>query len=230
MITDAAVPEVLPSRSDADTLEGLTPPEDLFITSHFGTPFLNEQDFRSVVQNASKNSHLKGFRYDRFQIAGLVETPLSFSLETLKRFPMSFIEEEFHGVGRDRYRCDSEGHTATIRNPLPVGRVRWGGTLLGPLLRQAQISPRADYIAFCGQDGCGKGRPYEAALQVRDPTLDACLLAWEMNGVPLLPAHGAPLRLVVPGRPARESVKWVVRGELRAGTFHDPLREGLAGP
>ena len=82
-----------------------------------------------------------------------------------------------------------------------VGTATWTGTPLAPLLREAGIADAAE-IVFTGADRGYQGgveHAYERALP-RDVALDPdVLLAYAMNGAPLLPQHGAPLRLVVPG-------------------------------
>jgi DMSO/TMAO reductase YedYZ molybdopterin-dependent catalytic subunit len=94
-----------------------------------------------------------------------------------------------------------------------VGTAEWTGTPLAPLLREAGIDD-APELVFTGADRGYQGgieHAYERALP-RDVALDDdVLLAYEVNGVPLPPQHGAPLRLVVPGWYGMTNVKWLVR-------------------
>ena len=60
---------------------------------------------------------------------------------------------------------------------------------------------------------------YERSLTVREALGVEVLLAWEMNGAPLPPQHGFPLRLVVPGWYGMTSVKWLERITVVAEPF-----------
>jgi DMSO/TMAO reductase YedYZ molybdopterin-dependent catalytic subunit len=68
-----------------------------------------------------------------------------------------------------------------------------------------------------------EGRPspirFERSLSLDEPQLGDALLAYAMNGEPLSPQHGYPLRLVVPGWYAVNSVKWLTEIELIEGPF-----------
>ena len=66
---------------------------------------------------------------------------------------------------------------------------------------------------------------YERSLPVSGAMRDEVLLAYEMNGEPLPPQHGAPLRLVVPGRYGMTSVKWLSRITAVAEPFDGPQME-----
>ena len=57
----------------------------------------------------------------------------------------------------------------------------------------------------------GIEQTYERSLEVTDAIRDEVLLAYEMNGLPLLPQHGYPLRLIVPGWYGMAHVKWLAR-------------------
>jgi DMSO/TMAO reductase YedYZ molybdopterin-dependent catalytic subunit len=54
---------------------------------------------------------------------------------------------------------------------------------------------------------------------VFDRLSDDVLLVWAMNGAPLLPQHGFPLRLIVPGWYGMASVKWLTRIEALTQPF-----------
>lgn len=94
-----------------------------------------------------------------------------------------------------------------------IGTAEWTGTPLAPLLREAGIGDAPEFV-FSGADRGYQGgveHAYERALP-RDVALDGdCLLVYAMNGAPLPPQHGAPLRLVVPGWYGMTNVKWLVR-------------------
>lgn len=93
---------------------------------------------------------------------------------------------------------------------------------LAPLLREAGVDPDAVDVVFTGADhGVERGieQDYQRALPVADALREEVLLAYEMNGAPLLPQHGAPLRLIVPGWYGMAHVKWVHSIELRTEPF-----------
>jgi DMSO/TMAO reductase YedYZ molybdopterin-dependent catalytic subunit len=98
-----------------------------------------------------------------------------------------------------------------------VGTAEWGGTPLAPLLHEAGIPDGTVEIEFAGLDRGvegGEERSYERSLPLREAMRDEVLVAVEMNGQPLLPQHGAPARLVVPGWYGMTHVKWL--GRIRA--------------
>ena len=103
-----------------------------------------------------------------------------------------------------------------------VGTAEWTGTRLGPLLDEAGVEPDAVEVLFEGADaGTPAALGREIAFQRSLPLAWArdTLLAYEMNGRPLPPEHGAPFRLVVPGRYGMASVKWLRRISLVAEPF-----------
>ncbi len=97
-----------------------------------------------------------------------------------------------------------------------VGTAEWTGTPLAPLLREAGLlDGDAVEIVFTGADRGIENEVeqfYERALPVDVCAADdLLLLAWGMNGAPLPPQHGFPLRLLVPGWYGMTSVKWLTR-------------------
>jgi DMSO/TMAO reductase YedYZ molybdopterin-dependent catalytic subunit len=103
-----------------------------------------------------------------------------------------------------------------------VGTAEWTGVRLGDLLDEAGVEADAVEILFEGAD---RGTPgalgYEIAFERSLPVALArdALLALDMNGAPLTPDHGAPVRLIVPGRYGMASVKWLRRVTLVAEPF-----------
>jgi DMSO/TMAO reductase YedYZ molybdopterin-dependent catalytic subunit len=122
-----------------------------------------------------------------------------------------------------------------------VGTAEWTGTPLKGVLECAGLRPECVDISFHGIDrGFDRGHEHEygrsltPALAARDDVL----LVWAMNGQPLAPQHGFPLRLVVPGWYGMASVKWLARIEARAepyqghqqvGTYHFRTQAGEQG-
>ena len=104
-----------------------------------------------------------------------------------------------------------------------VGTAEWTGIPLRTLLEEAGPSSSAVEVRFRGLDRGvegGETQSYERSLPLGDIG-DEVLLAWAMNGAPLPPQHGFPLRLVVPGWYGMTSVKW-----LDAITLADEPFEG----
>nr|WP_269809477.1 molybdopterin-dependent oxidoreductase [Kineosporia rhizophila] len=99
-----------------------------------------------------------------------------------------------------------------------VGTARWLGVELAPLLREAGVDPDSDQLVGTSIDGMTIGTPVSAVLDGR-----AAMLAIAMNGEPLLPEHGFPCRMVVPGLYGYVSAtKWLVDLELSRFDAFDP--------
>ena len=101
-----------------------------------------------------------------------------------------------------------------------VGTAEWAGAALGPLLEEAGVMAGAVEALFTGLDRGvegGEAQAYERAMPVGEAF--GGLLAYEMNGTPLPPQHGFPLRLVVPGWYGMQNVKWLARITLLEEPF-----------
>jgi sulfane dehydrogenase subunit SoxC len=146
-------------------------------------------------------------------VDGLVGTPLRLDLADLRARPR---------VTR-RVTLECAGNGRALLEPRPVsqpwlveavGTAEWTGTPLAPLLREAGVGEGAVDVVFTGADhGVERGveQDYQRALPVAEALGAEPLLAYEMNGAPLLPQHGAPLRLIVPGWYGMAHVKWLRR-------------------
>jgi DMSO/TMAO reductase YedYZ molybdopterin-dependent catalytic subunit len=107
-----------------------------------------------------------------------------------------------------------------------VGTARWVGVPLAGLLREAGVRPGADQLVSRSADGFTIGTPTATVLDGRD-----AMLAVAMNGEPLPPAHGFPVRMLVPGLYGYVSAtKWLVDLELTGFDEFDPywVRRGWA--
>jgi sulfane dehydrogenase subunit SoxC len=149
----------------------------------------------------------------RLSVGGLVGRELSLSLEELRaRHAVT------HAVTLE---CAGNGRTGLSPRPVgqpwvmeAVGTAEWTGTPLRGVLEAAGIAGGASAVLFGGLDvgtEDGEGVRYERSLSLADAHRDEVLLVYAMNGQPLPPQHGAPLRLVVPGWYGMASVKWLHR-------------------
>jgi sulfane dehydrogenase subunit SoxC len=149
----------------------------------------------------------------RLTIDGLVEQPLSFGLEDLRARPSAEVAVTMECAGNGRARLEPR----PISQPWlleAVGTGRWGGTLLRPLLEEAGLDDGAVEVLFVGLDHGVEGgleQDYARSLPLSEALGDEVLLAYELNGEPLPPQHGFPLRLVVPGWYGMTNVKWLSR-------------------
>ena len=103
-----------------------------------------------------------------------------------------------------------------------AGTSLWTGTPLWPLLERAMPAQDTVEIAFFGADygyDRGRGHHFGRSLSIAELQSLDVLLVYEMNGAPLLPQHGAPLRIIVPGWYGMASVKWLNRIEALTKPF-----------
>ncbi|WFE42592.1 sulfite oxidase [Micromonospora sp. WMMD998] len=144
-------------------------------------------------------------------VSGAVERPLRVDLAALRARPRVTHQVTLECAGNGRALL----HPRPVSQPWlveAVGNAEWTGTPLAPLLRDAGLADDAVDVVFTGADhGVERGveQDYQRALPVADALRAEVLLAYEMNGAPLLPQHGAPLRLIVPGWYGMAHVKWL---------------------
>jgi sulfane dehydrogenase subunit SoxC len=154
--------------------------------------------------------HVKGIpdidpEQHRLLMHGLVDRPLSFTMDELKRFP---------SVSKV-YFLECNANSRPLRGPngdsvqLVHGRTscsEWTGVLLSVLLKECGVKKSASWIVAEGSDA----NKYTMSIPLAKAN-DDTLVAYAQNGEPVRPHNGYPLRLVVPGWEAIRSVKWLSR-------------------
>jgi DMSO/TMAO reductase YedYZ molybdopterin-dependent catalytic subunit len=147
----------------------------------------------------------------RLQIGGNVTNPLELSLDDLRRRPRQSETVTMECAGNGRAWMYPRPQSQPWLNEA-VGTATWTGTALAPLLDEAGIGDGAVEVVFTGLDrgiDAGEEQFYERSLTLEEARRLEIILAYEMNGSPLLAQHGAPLRLVVPGWYGMTNVKWL---------------------
>jgi DMSO/TMAO reductase YedYZ molybdopterin-dependent catalytic subunit len=186
------VPEVIVRQLDWESLDSwITPNDQFFVIKHYDEPTIDLSSWA-------------------LQISGDVANPLTLSLDGLK--------------ARDRaevtFTLECSGNTGLPFFDGGIGNAVWAGTPLAPILEEAGISDSAREIVSWGADsgeqtrGDSKITEYFArSLSIEDAMNPANIIAYEMNGEPLPPLHGAPARLILPGWYGVNNVKWLTRIE-----------------
>jgi DMSO/TMAO reductase YedYZ molybdopterin-dependent catalytic subunit len=128
----------------------------------------------------------------RLRIGGLVEHPQELTYDQLRALPQESEVADFHCV---------TGWT--------VGGVHWRGVRFEDLLAKARPLPHAHALQFVSAE-----QPYVDYLTLHQARLPQVMLAWEMDGKPLLREHGAPVRVVIPEMYGYKNVKWVAEVNL----------------
>ena len=132
----------------------------------------------------------------RLNVRGLVkEGPAQFTYDELKTMPSV---SEYATL-----ECISDKVEGDL-----ISTAYWKGVPLKSILEKAQVLPEAIYIVFRCYDGYDVGIPLDRGL------MDGTILAYEMNGVPLPPEHGFPVRAIVPGLYGMMNAKWITDIEL----------------
>lgn len=172
-----------------------------------GTPL---QDLTGVITPSSLHfeRHHSGVpdidpRRHRLMIHGMVERPLVFTVDELRRFPSvsRLYVMECSGNG---FRNKGAG-TVQQAHGL-VSCAEWTGVPLSLLLREAGVQPAANWILAEGSDAAKMTRSVPITKAMND-----VLVAYGQNGEALRPEQGYPLRLFVPGWEGNISVKWLRR-------------------
>lgn len=174
-----------------------TAQQDFYVRSHGNVPRLDEATHR-------------------LRVGGRVKTPLDLTMAQLRqRFPQRTVTAVMQCAGNRR--ADLQVVRPTLGDPWAPGAIAngvWTGVALVDVLRAAEAETAAAlHVAF---DACdevempGEGRfTYGASIPMAKAMCPEVLLAYGVNGEPLTPEHGYPLRVVVPGYAGVRSPKWV---------------------
>ena len=144
-------------------------------------------------------------------VGGRVRTALNLTLDDLKARPATTMAVTLECAGNGRARLSPRPLSQPWLGEA-VGNAEWTGTPLRALLDEAGIRDGAVDVVFTGHDRGLQGgvdQLYERSLPVSDATREEVLLAYAINGRPLPPQHGFPLRLIVPGWYGMTHVKWL---------------------
>lgn len=151
----------------------------------------------------------------KLRVDGLVSHPADIGMDALRRMPSRTIRVTMECAGNGR------GQISPRYPSMPwlgegVSTADWTGVPLSALFNEMGIEESAQDIVFHGADrGIDRAteHSFSRSLKPAEAMRDDVLLAYAMNGAPLLPQHGYPLRLVVPGWYGMASVKWLERIE-----------------
>ena len=203
------------SFTPLEQLAGTITPADLhFERHHAGVPLIDPSRHQLLVH-------------------GLVERPLIFTIDEIRRFPQitrtCFIE--CSGNGRSAFREPKPEMTPQKVAGL-TSNTEWTGVELKVLFAEAGVRNGANWFLAEGGDACVMTRSIPIAK-----AMDDALVVWAQNGEPLRPEQGFPLRLLLPGWEGNTNVKWLRRIELgtrpwmtrwETSKYTDPLPDGTA--
>ena len=175
----------------------ITPEQNYFVVAHYGVPQIDVATWRLDVK-------------------GRVANPRSYTLAELKQRASAQRECTFECGGN---------RGATIMNRM-IGNARWTGTPLWPLIADAKPHGDALEVILWGADEGEEEirkqkfrQAFARSMTLADLQKSQAILAWEMNGEPLTPDHGFPLRVVVPGWYGVQNVKWLNALEVSPDRF-----------
>jgi DMSO/TMAO reductase YedYZ molybdopterin-dependent catalytic subunit len=170
----------------------ITPIGMHYVLIHFDVPDVDPATFELMVD-------------------GLVRTPATLSLENLCARPAVSMPVMMECAGGGRARLAPRPVSAPWHDEA-IGCAEWTGTPLRGVLEEAGLLDDAVELLFTAADrGVDQGveQAYQRSLPVEEAMHEDVLLAYAMNGQPLPPSHGFPLRLIVPDWYGMASVKWL---------------------
>ena len=180
----------------------ITPYEEFYMRNHGEIPMINAEEYR-------------------LKINGLVDRELELTFDNIRNnFKKRTVMATLQCAGNRRTELT---HFAPVPGEVPwregaIGNATWSGASLKEVLMSAGVKPEALYVEFIGAEDVfrnGENVGFGASIPIEKAMTDDVLLAYEMNDQPLEPAHGYPIRVVVPGYIGARSVKWLTRITLQ---------------
>lgn len=185
----------------------ITPVDCFFVRGHYSIPQIDMKTWRLRVE-------------------GEVETPLELTYDEVREMESFTIPVTLECAGNGRAFLTPAVDGAQWERGA-VSTAEWTGVPLSEVLRRAGVKNSANEVIFEGADQGEIKEPPGPAGEIHyarsmplEKANDDVLLAFKMNGEELAPAHGAPLRLIVPGWYGMASVKWLTRIIASAQPFN----------
>ena len=184
------------SRTPIEHLDGIITPSRLhFERHHSGIPEIDPDQHRLIIH-------------------GLVERPLSFSLESLARYQhtsnIQFLECSGNSGGNMMAPQPLQRKASDLHGLVSCSE--WGGIPLKVLLEEAGVKPEGKWIVASGSDAAMMSRSVPI-----DKIMDDAIIATHQNGEPLRPSNGYPMRLFLPGWEGNACVKWLRTIKVTSG-------------
>lgn len=181
------------SKTPQEKLVGIITPTDLhYERSHSGVPDIDPAKHRLLIH-------------------GMVKKPMVLSVHDLMALPsvsrIHFIE--CTGNGWENWKKADETLTVQSTHGL-LSCNEWTGVPLKLLIDMAGVDRRSLWMLAEGGDGAGVDR----SIPLTDEILEDAFIAYGQNGEPIRPAHGYPLRLIMPGFEGNLHIKWLRRLEF----------------
>ena len=176
-----------------DSVGFVTPPALHYIVSHgYDPPDVNPSEHRLLIH-------------------GMVDQPLIFSLDDLKRLPsvsrVHFVECNGNSAPTGPTGAIRRGAAANAQDTHGLTSCSvWTGIPASLLLKQAGVQAGAKWIVA---EGAEKGK-HSKSIPI-EKAMDDMLVAYGQNGEAIRPEQGYPLRLLVPGWEGINNVKWLRR-------------------
>ena len=196
------LPEVIQNPLDWENLDSwITPNDEFFSIAHFGRPVIDPANWS-------------------LEVGGLVRTPLTLTLDDLRRRPRQEVMFTLECSGNHGFAGFDGG----------IGNARWAGTPLAAVLAEAGVKDAGTEVVFWGADAgdivlkddlrdVSMHQNFARSMSLADAMNPQNILCHEMNGADLPMPNGAPLRLIAPGWYGVANVKWLTRIEIRDRRF-----------
>lgn len=195
------VPQVIKNQLVWEDLDSwITPNDKFFSIAHFNRPVIDASTWK-------------------LEIGGLVKKPTALTLADIRSRPRQEVT----------FTVECSGNTGLPFFNGGIGNARWAGTPLAPILEEAEVLDSGIEVVFWGTD---EGEVKKAAdvkfkqnfarsMSLADAMDPKNILCYEMNGTPLPPDNGFPLRLIAPGWYGIANAKWLKRIDVRGQRFEN---------
>jgi DMSO/TMAO reductase YedYZ molybdopterin-dependent catalytic subunit len=195
------VPAVIKNQLVWEDLDSwITPNDKFFSIAHFNRPVIDASTWK-------------------LEIGGLVKKPTALTLTDIKSRPRQEVT----------FTVECSGNTGLPFFNGGIGNARWAGTPLAPILEEAEVLDSGIEVVFWGADegevkkaGDVKFKQnFARSMSLTEAMDPKNILCYEMNGTPLPPDNGFPLRLIAPGWYGIANAKWLKRIDVRGERFEN---------